>query len=262
MDVGRDRAYLRGIQYATGANLRARQALHECFTTAAVPWYRWVFERLRIPPAASVLEVGCGTGALWAENADRIPPGWRLVLADLSEGMLGEARGRVPGTAVHWIATDAQAVPFRSGGFDAVIANHMLYHVPDRARAISEFRRVLVPNGVLLAATNGPGHLREIDELAAEVLMRPRGNAMLAFNLRDGAAQLQRSFSRVRMESYADALEVTEAAPLVAYVLSMRTGHPASAAQAAALEERVADTIRRTGSFHVTKEVGLFVCRP
>ncbi len=35
-----------------------------------------------------------------------------------------------------------------------VLANHMLYHVPDLDRALAEIRRVLKPTGVLIAATN------------------------------------------------------------------------------------------------------------
>ena len=41
---------------------------------------------------------------------------------------------------------DLQALPFPEACFDAVIANHMLYHVPDRPRALAEVQRVLKPH--------------------------------------------------------------------------------------------------------------------
>ena len=44
---------------------------------------------------------------------------------------------------------DAQSIPYEKDSFDAVIANHMLYHVPDLARTLSEIRRVLRPEGCL-----------------------------------------------------------------------------------------------------------------
>ena len=43
---------------------------------------------------------------------------------------------------------DAQAIPYGTQRFDIVIANHMLYHVPDRAQAIAEMRRVLKPEAI------------------------------------------------------------------------------------------------------------------
>jgi ubiquinone/menaquinone biosynthesis C-methylase UbiE len=40
---------------------------------------------------------------------------------------------------------DAQTIRFRHQSFDAVIANHTLYAVPNRMRATTENRRVLKP---------------------------------------------------------------------------------------------------------------------
>ena len=43
-------------------------------------------------------------------------------------------------------ALDAQAIPFEDKSFDAVIANHMLYHVPDIDCALSEINAVAAQN--------------------------------------------------------------------------------------------------------------------
>ena len=140
--MGTDRTYLLEQQYATAQNLKTRIALHERFTTSSQPFPRWVFDRLRIPARADVLEVGCGNGNLWAANRDRIPSGWRLTLTDFSQGMVEEAQRRLGDLATYEVA-DIQELPFASGSFDSVIANHMLYHVPDLERAFGEIERVL-----------------------------------------------------------------------------------------------------------------------
>src|SRR5207249_3059431 len=128
--------------------------------------HRWVFDRICLPAKARVLELGCGPGTLWRENGERIPADWEITLTDFSPGMVQEARHNlrdVPRNFAFALA-DAQAIPYPSGSFDAVIANHMLYHVPDRERALSEVQRVLQPGGRLYAATCGQTHLRELHD--------------------------------------------------------------------------------------------------
>jgi ubiquinone/menaquinone biosynthesis C-methylase UbiE len=152
-------ARLGSDQYRTDANLQARIRLHQRFSTNRHGWPRWLFDQLDLHEDARVLELGCGTGVLWATNTHRIPPGWQVVLSDRSPGMLAAVAG--PPVAVRVVA-DAQAVPFAPASFDVVLANHMLYHVPDRDRALGEIHRVLRPGGQVYAATNGRRHLAEL----------------------------------------------------------------------------------------------------
>jgi ubiquinone/menaquinone biosynthesis C-methylase UbiE len=44
-------------------------------------------------------------------------------------------------------------LPFADAAFDCVVANFVLYHIPDPAIAIAEFARVLEPGGILVAST-------------------------------------------------------------------------------------------------------------
>src|SRR5262245_43731161 len=78
-------------QYATTANLAARIALHQRCSTNPHPFQRWVFDRLGLAAGMRVLEIACGTGSLWRENADRLPP-VDLVLSDFSLSMVSGCR--------------------------------------------------------------------------------------------------------------------------------------------------------------------------
>ena len=126
-----------------------------------------------MPEGGEVLEVGCGSGALWVNIATLLPD-LRLTLTDLSDGMV-EAATRAVAVLdgielVEARACDVQELPFADGAFDVVVANHMLYHVPDPARAAAEFARVLRPDGALMAATNGPRRLNAVADLSRQAL--------------------------------------------------------------------------------------------
>jgi ubiquinone/menaquinone biosynthesis C-methylase UbiE len=107
----------------------------------------WLFDQLALPAACRVLELGAGPGDLWRKNAGRIPPGGEVTLSDLSPGMVETARGALAAVPhpFAFAMVDAQAIPFPDATFDVVIASFMLYHVPDRSRALAEIRRVLTP---------------------------------------------------------------------------------------------------------------------
>ena len=136
-------------QYKDGSNLGARMRLHQRYSTNQYGIFRWVFDRYAFPESARVLELGTGTAQLWKTNADRIPAGWRITLADFSPGILrdGIANLRSFERRFDAIVADAQALPFPDRRFDAVIANFMLYHVPDIARRCASFAASSVPEG-------------------------------------------------------------------------------------------------------------------
>ncbi|MGC9357174.1 MAG: class I SAM-dependent methyltransferase, partial [Anaerolineae bacterium] len=215
-------------QYRTSANLGKRISLHERFSTNSQSWHRWIFEHLDLPDECRILELGGGPGKLWSENLDRIPTEWQITVTDFSAGMVAEA---VKNLASHprpftFKIVDAQRVPFDDATFDAVMANHMLYHVPDREQALSEMRRVLKPGGHFYASTVGETHMQELWDMAESLV--PGVNAQvrantLGFNLENGREILAPWFSEIKVHLFDDALVVTEAEPLIAYVLSSTT---------------------------------------
>ena len=158
---------------------------------------------------------------------------------------------------------DAGAIPFGAASFDAVVANHMLYHLPDLAGALVEVRRVLRSGGRFYAATNGRAHLRELDELLARfdpAVSRTHTGGFHSgrFTLERGGTDLASWFPTVALDRYEDALVVTEAAPLVAYVMSTPILPGGRRAEFAAFVERELD---REGAIHIAKDTGLFVAR-
>ena len=142
-----DQEYLSADQYQDASNLNARIQIHVLFSTNKYGWPQWVFDQFDLSPESRILELGCGSGRLWLENLHRIPEGWEITLSDFSSGMLQEARRNLRDSQrrFEFEVVDAQSIPFEGESFDAVIAKHMLFDVPDKTKAFSEMRRVLRP---------------------------------------------------------------------------------------------------------------------
>jgi ubiquinone/menaquinone biosynthesis C-methylase UbiE len=198
---------------------------------------------------------------LWKENINRIPAGWNITLSDLSSGMLDAAWRNLVVTvrAFQFREIDAQSIPFEDQTFDAVLANHMLYHIPDRPRAIAEIRRVLKPGGRLFATTIGTSHLKEIAGWIRQVssgdLPQSFGES---FSLENGLEQLQPFFSPVTLARYPDSLRVTEVEPVLAFMRSMTYASEMSEEKLAGLRLDLERQLQDTGAILIHKDSGLF----
>src|SRR5437588_177866 len=122
-----DAAHLRTGQYATGANLSARIALHTRFSTASVPFPWWLLERMAIPAGARVLELGCGTGApllhsavrrFSVENgASQLARGFSAVQTEVLEG---ELRVTEVEPVIDYVRSTGAARSFKAADFERV----------------------------------------------------------------------------------------------------------------------------------------------
>ena len=153
------------------------------------------------------------------------------------------------------MVADAAALPLRDACLDAVVANHMLYHVSDRTRALTGIRRVLRPGGRLYATTNGLAHMAE--------LRGPLGQSgwseAASFGLENGPAQLAAVFGTVTVRRYPDALEVSEVEPVLAYARSMAGLTAVRPDGLARLEAVASAAIRARGRFRISKDVGMLI---
>jgi len=263
MPEGTNQQYLLTQQYKNASNLNARIELHKRFSTSTQSWYAWILEHFTFANNSQILELGCGSAEFWHHNRERIPAGWSVTLSDFSAGMLEDARQNLRDSK-HPFAfqvIDAQAIPFADESLDVVIANHMLYHVPDRARALSEIRRILKPGGHFYATTVGETHVRELDDLVGRVANTGVFSEKLryAFTLESGYDQLTPYFSQVTLDRFIDALVVTEAEPLIAYILSTRAGHFLSEERIQTLHTLIEQELAEHGAIHITKSSGIFV---
>jgi ubiquinone/menaquinone biosynthesis C-methylase UbiE len=257
-----DQQYLTQDQYKDSSNLNARITIHQRFSTNSQGWFNWIFDTLvKLPAESKILELGCGSAEMWKECASRIPAGWVITLTDLSDGMLDAAwRNLVPlGRNFKFQQMDAQSIPYDDKTFDAVIANHMLFHVPDRKKTLAEIKRVLKDGGHLIATTVGNGHMQEMYQWLKRVNTSERPDMFSnPFTLENGLQQIQNVFSQVKMSQYADNLHVTEIDPLIAYIRSSIGAVDLSEDKLGELKKELSATLQQEGKIFITKDSGLF----
>lgn len=241
-------------QYATSARLETRISIHEKYSRNQQPFAEWIVSHYDLQPGERVLELGCGTGSMW--RGVTLPANCHVTLTDFSSGMLETARANTAHLAADYASVDAQAIPYADDSFDVVIANMMLYHVPDIAKALKEIRRVLKPGGRFLAATFGENGVVQ----AVAEMLGMRFDTNMRFTLQNGGEQLAVAFDNVERRSREDALDVTNLHDLIAYLRSMQ--------QMTALAEVPDETLLaafaphvRDGVLSLPKEYGLFICR-
>ena len=248
-------------QYGTADKLNTRISIHTKYSVNKQGFGNWITEHYRFPEHASVLELGCGTGDMWKGKRDLAARCGRLILTDFSAGMLDQAKETLTDMdGIEYRVVDIQEIPYPDQSFDAVIANMMLYHVPDLGKGLGEVRRVLKNGGVFYCATYGENGMMEyIGSLFSGYNIRTAVSTN--FTLQNGKEKLSPFFPEVSRDLYEDALLVTDVEDLVDYIFSL--------SGMTDLRKLPRETVREVLSRHmaggvlrVPKEYGMFIaCR-
>ena len=250
-------------QYQNASNISSRISLHSLYAQNPEEWFPWVYRQCEIHPGMKILEVGCGDGTLWIQNRERLPEDIQVILSDVSEGMLRDAR-RALGTEdsrFDFRVLDCQKIPGQENMFDLVVANHVLFYCDDLQKAVSEIRRVLKPGGRLVCSTYGNDHMKEVSELVQafdEHIVLSAEKLYERFGRENGAEILGCCFENVEWRTYEDCLIVPEPEPLISYILSCHGN------QGQYIPERYREFFsyvkkQTDGGLRITKDAGVFI---
>lgn len=281
-------------QYLNASNISARIRLHSAFSQNKEGWFPWLLREslsfyrsivLKNQVAAAcpqgnptdvsttscidslqVLELGCGSGALWSENADLLAqyPNMHITLSDISEGIIRDLKRSFPneGNRFSFDTFDCHSIPYADESFDIVYANHVLFYCDDIPKVLSEVVRVLRQGGLFCCSTYSAAHMREVTELVQEFdsrIVLSNDNLYERFGLENGPAILQSAFQKTELRRYDDEIIINQAEPLIEYILSCHGN------QNQYLLDRYHDfrdyvKEQTTPAFHITKDAGIFLC--
>ncbi|WP_291582983.1 MerR family transcriptional regulator [Clostridium sp. UBA6640] len=283
-------------QYENASNLRARIAIHELFSTNKEGWMPWFFKELKQElsmmssnyknynkrisneniselsnsdlkqPNIKILELGCGDASLWNKNFNHIPSNWEITLTDFSDGMLKDAKKNLgeKRSRFNFKIVNAENIPFEEKSFNVVIANHMLYHVPNINKALKEINRVLKNEGILFASTVGKNHMKEIREIISTFdiysLTSESWEITDSFQLENGLKIVSEYFNMVELKRYKDNLKVTDPVYILDYIFSMPGNNEVnlSLKDLKKIYDYLEDNINEKENIYITKDTGYF----
>ncbi|SCZ11123.1 class I SAM-dependent methyltransferase [Alkaliphilus peptidifermentans] len=250
-------------QYSDDKNLSIRISLHNKYSTNKYGYSNWIFDFYQFFNGCKILELGCGNGIVWEKRINRLPVGTNLVLSDFSIGMVELVKEKFKGNSnVSTEIIDIQEIGYSDNTFDIVIANSMLYHVPNLPKAVSEVYRVLKPNGKFYASTTGVnGMTKYLHEKLKE--FNPEidafGDDSFSFTLQNGNDILSSKFNNINVYEYKDSLEITETVDLISWILSTNSMSEIDKSKIVGLDTFFGRCKDKNGIIKIPKQAGMFV---
>jgi len=251
------------IQWQVAGN--AAETYEEALVPAIfAPWAPLVVDLAHPQEGERVLDVACGTGIVARTLASCVGPRGAVAGVDLNPGMLKVAR-RVCATESHsaaqieWHEASADKLPFLDALFNVVCCQLGLQFFPDRAAALREMRRVLVPGGRLAVMVWRGIHESPGFAVLAEALERHVGGAAAAimrapFGLSDSeeltALVRAAGFHDIVIQQRVGTVRFGSTEKLVSsYIAGSPLAGPISKASDAARQALVADVQNALGTY-------------
>ena len=250
-------------QFSNDKNLITRIDFYKKYTTNKYKFSDWLFDKYKFNENQYILELGCGNGNHWEGRIEKLPQGCRIVLSDFSDGMLKLVNEKF--CLLHNVSVqkiDIQSIPFESNLFDVVIANHMLFHVPNLNKALLEVKRVLKKGGCFYSATDGDGGMRPFLHNAIKKfdVHSKAFTEKLPFSLQNGDKILSKFFNSVKKFTYENVLSVTKTEDLMNWLKSTCSISGFSEKNFIELYEYF-ENVRLTngGAIKIPRETGIFI---
>ena len=261
--------------YSNGSLLRDKHRL--AYTDSGREFHKWALGLVPIAPSTRILDAGCGWGRfLWPLIDDYGGAPHNVVGADCKRGMLHTASAEASerGVQVGLCAGDIEALPFAPRVFDGVLANHVLYHLPDIERGVRELARIVRPDGWLLATTNSDKVQVPVIELHYQALQSlgipfvPEGPS--PFSMENGDFYLRTGFRNVEAFYFEDEATYSNADDFVkiyqtigrykGVLSSSDVGEEAKRLLPEMVAKLAQDIISSEGSLRCPILMGAFVC--
>lgn len=263
-----NKSHLTTQSYKTQDKLNVRILTHQLYTQPKIDFTGWVLDKITWQGNETAVDLGSGSGAYIKAGQARCQT---YIAGDLSLGMVQT----LPAGLLR-LNLDAQHIPLADNVAHVVLANHMLYHVPDKDVALAEIRRILRPNGHLIAVTNSATNMAELIDLrrqAMRLLNLPvdpvleKSPIADLFSLENGRSLLRNHFSHVKRHDLSSALVFPDPQPILDYLASSRDWYETFLPAPVTWDDLyrqfqalLTNHFARHAEFRVSKLSGVFIC--
>lgn len=211
---------------------------------------------------------------IMAKKYSSFTQGLHLILTDRSEGMLEETRENLKSyeqlldehkISIEYRIMDANDLSLEQQMYDAVIANHMLYHVKNRDACLQEIAKALKTDGTFFCSTVGDSHMKELHKLVDNFDSRiemPSAHFTVAFHLENAMQQLEKHFNTIERHDHENDLIVDDANVIYDYIDSYPgNAHFILSQRGNELRQMLQTKLEKEGAFFIHKSTGIFVCK-
>jgi len=142
-------------------------------------------QRLSLSNGATVLDVGCGSGASAIPAATAVGINGKVIGIDLAEKLLERAKNKAMQQQlenVEFRFADMTNLGFPDAHFDAVVSVFSIFFVPDMQMLVRELWRMVKPGGVLAITTWGHRFFAPIYSIWRDAIQAERPDLYSAFN--------------------------------------------------------------------------------
>ena len=170
MSVYFDKRHLVQHSYATAEDFRVRSEAWETLASQSIT--QWYAAQLQPYSFQRVLDAGCGLGRFSQALANARP--LHLTAVDISEAMLEATRERLadsPGEH-EFLQQSIDDLPFPEQSFDLVMANLVLFHVPDIKASFAKLAGLIKPGGYFALLTPDFDWMSELNRYQDHALLK------------------------------------------------------------------------------------------
>jgi trans-aconitate 2-methyltransferase len=130
-------------------------------------WSRELIDRLALRGSETVLDAGCGSGAVTAQLLEALPEG-KLYAVDVAPSMVEHTRAALAGTGVEVSQQDLTELSLPEP-MDAIFSSATFHWIGDHDKLFAVLLRALAPGGRLVAQCGGSGNIDSFRRLADEI---------------------------------------------------------------------------------------------